>query len=364
MAMIPQDNYTCRFGLRKDKWYQIIECNGKQCRRRPIDVNQQFKYEKEWEEAIVVYRRTGKSPVETLFGTPSRTDFIDFKMFAKRLGKASNFIVFSGAGIKWEEIDNEKLYEYRDWLDNMGYSTNSQRTYMASLKQVLDKARMLGYPLAAKDYAKILFENVGKCVNVYLTMSELTLLEACHFQDEYMESARVRFLIGCFTGARFSDYSRLREASITEGEYLDSNGVIRTSKHIQYISQKTDTYCKVPCSSKVENLLKRNLKNLSRGDFNRLIPEVCRIAGVTANSFVIRGDKKQEGEKWNFVTSHTARRTFANNLYMLGVPIETISKYLGHSSIETTMRNYIMCPLRISEFALSKYFGDDKGQDY
>lgn len=363
MFAVPKDNYTCRYGLRKDKWYQIIECNGKQCRRRPIDINEQFKYEKEWEEAIVVYRRTGKSPVETLFGIPPK-EFANFGMFAKRLGKASNFIVFAGSTIKWEEIDNEKLYEYRDWLNGMGYATNSQRAYMASLKQVLDKAKMLGYPLASKDYPKILFENIAKCVNVYLTMAELSLIEKCRFQDEYLESARVRFLIGCYTGARFSDYSQLREASIAEGEYIDSNGNICTSKHIQYISKKTDTYCKVPCSPKVEELLKRNLKNLTIGDFNRLIPEVCRIAGVTARSFVIRGDKKQEGEKWNFVTSHTARRTFANNLYMLGAPIETIATYLGHSSIETTMKNYIMCPLRISEYVLSKYFGNEERRDY
>lgn len=356
MTMIPKDNYTCRFGLRKDKWYQIIECNGKQCRRRPVNIADQYKYEKEWEEAIVVYRRTGKTPVETLFGTPS-SDFLVFKWFAKRMGKGSNFIAFAGVGVKWEEITNEKLYQYREWMDNMGYATNSQRVYMYDLKQILDKAKMLGYPIPTTDYQKILFENIAKTVSVFLTMHELSLLESCSFQEEALEAARVRFLIGCYTGARFSDYSRLKEASIVEGEYIDADGNIRVSKHIQYITEKTDSYCQVPCSPKLEMLLKRNLKNISRSDMNRLIPEVCRIAGITSHAVVIRGDKRDEGEKWNFVTSHTARRTFANNLYMLGAPIETISKYLGHSSIETTMRNYIMCPLRISEYVLSKYFG-------
>lgn len=351
-----RDIFRCSYAMINNTWCQCIYHNAKRVKTRKIPIEEQALYEKEWNDAMTVFSLTGVSPMDTIFGK-QRGIVIPFEKFVKREKKCVNFLMFAGNNIRWEDIDNELLYQYRDWLISKGYAQNSQRSFMTQVKVIIDKARNLGYPVKANKYDVILREKVASTLNVYLTMQELKKIETISFDDEKLESARIRFLIGCYTGARFSDYSQLRESSIVDGEYINSDGIICKSPHIQYISQKTHSFCQIPASQKAIALLKREVKEISINDMNRYLPMICQKAGVDAASEVLKGDQKIVGEKWRFVASHTARRTFANNLYIMGVPIETIARYLGHSSPDITMKNYISCPLRINEIALNKFFG-------
>ena len=65
------------------------------------------------------------------------------------------------------------------------------------------------------------------------------------------------------------------------------------------------------------------------------------------------GETKTQ-EKWKYVTSHTARRTFATNLYLNGVDLYTISQLCGHSSVEVT-KTYICCNPNIDDKVM-QYF--------
>ena len=68
----------------------------------------------------------------------------------------------------------------------------------------------------------------------------------------------------------------------------------------------------------------------------------CHKAGINELVSVYMRGEFRDDEKWKFVSSHTARRSFATNLYKKGVDIYTISQLCGHSSIEMT-KKYICC---------------------
>jgi integrase len=80
---------------------------------------------------------------------------------------------------------------------------------------------------------------------------------------------------------------------------------------------------------------------LSNQKFNEYVKEVCKLAGINDPIEVqkTRGGvrKKEIKEKWELTTSHTARRTFASNLYLEGVPIKFIMKFTGHKTIQSFM---------------------------
>ncbi|UVV52623.1 hypothetical protein NXY15_24270 [Bacteroides thetaiotaomicron] len=70
--------------------------------------------------------------------------------------------------------------------------------------------------------------------------------------------------------------------------------------------------------------MKELLTNLPKEEvsdptFNNNIRNICRKAGITEAVKVFKAGKEVEGEKWEFVSSHTARRSFATNLYLRGV---------------------------------------------
>ena len=153
-----------------------------------------------------------------------------------------------------------------------------------------------------------------------------------------LRKARDMFLIGAFTGLRCSDYSRLHPENI-------KNGII------QIRNQKTGVTTSVPVHWIVREIIGNgyDFAHPLRGqELNDQIKDVARMAGITENVLVSqnRGGKVVEAvfPKYELVSSHTARRSFATNAYKAGIPSIAIMKITGHKRESTFMR-YI----RVSE---------------
>lgn len=148
----------------------------------------------------------------------------------------------------------------------------------------------------------------------YLTMEELEAIERATLPATH-EPYRDLLLIECYTGLRISDLKTLEWNDISEGA-------------IRKRMVKTDSEVFVPLSKKAlsiidrqphtDNLIfKRCLTTLP--NINGHIREVCRIAGIT---------KK--------ITTHCGRHTFAVQSLNKRIPIEVVSKLLGHKDLKTT----------------------------
>jgi integrase len=165
-------------------------------------------------------------------------------------------------------------------------------------------------------------KNVPK--SIYLTFEELNKIEQTEMPNDHLDNARDWLLISCYTGQRVSDYMRFTSSMIVE----DSEG----HKYLEFTQIKTGAKMQIPLLKKVQEVLdKREGKfprKISDVKFNLYIKEVCKIAGLdeilyNGKTMVIEREGKKKitrkvfGEypKYELVTSHIGRKSFASNFY-------------------------------------------------
>lgn len=246
-----------------------------------------------------------------------------------------------GSPMKWENITKVRLQKLVSHLDTV-LSPNSVRQYCAKLKAVLNLySDEVNLP---KGYEKILSPKAEKPVQVFLTESELDALIAYEPKSENEKLVKSQFLMGAFSGARHSDFLRFDQTNIV-------------GENLEYVSQKTKMRSVVPCKPIVAQLiLSTEKRTLPDKTFNEILRRICKAAGIVSQVKVFKAGEEKTGQKWEFVSSHTARRSFATNLYLKGLDIYTISRFLGHSSVEMTAQNYICAEIRELSDEVKKYF--------
>ncbi len=168
-------------------------------------------------------------------------------------------------------------------------------------------------------------------------------------------NARDWLLISCETGQRVSDFLRFNKVQIRyEGD----------KPLIEFTQVKTDKTMTVPLSKKVMAILKKRKgefpKEMSDQKYNLYIKEVCKLAGLTQK---VKGsrknpetDRKETGvfEKWQLVTSHIGRRSFATNNYGR-IPTSLLIGATGHST-EKMFLEYIGKSDTQKAIQLAEYF--------
>ena len=159
-----------------------------------------------------------------------------------------------------------------------------------------------------------------------------------------MEKYRDVFLIGCYTAQRYSDYSRISP----EHFQTTSSG----NKVIDLVQVKTKQRVLIPLLfPELEVLLQKYKYKVPRTveqPFNRAIKKIGELAGIDKDIVLtesIGGEVKERVvKKYELMTSHTARRTGATNLFLLGYSLLQITKVTGHTTTESLM-DYIKVSL-------------------
>lgn len=172
---------------------------------------------------------------------------------------------------------------------------------------------------------------------IYLTNEELQELTALdlHGTPEY-EAVRDLFLIGCYTGMRYSDFSNIQK------EQIDSS-----FKKIRYKQEKTGQLVVLPLKKEVIKLLDKNIdrlveiNNLPEIKYNsktnaalKEIGKKCKLLKKTYSFKKTNGGRTEllTQAKWERLSTHTARRTFATNELKDGTPIPLIMSATGHQT--------------------------------
>lgn len=167
-----------------------------------------------------------------------------------------------------------------------------------------------------------------------------------------MEIARDLFLIGAYSGLRYSDFSRLKPHHLVE-----EKGV----KIIEIITQKTTTTVAVPCILHLENLLSKydfRLPKMINQEMNRCLKKIGKAAGIDKKivSNETQGginNNEVEYKAYEKLTTHVARRSFCSNFYELGIPAAKLMLISGHST-ERQFFNYICIEGRYNAIELAK----------
>lgn len=240
----------------------------------------------------------------------------------------------------WENLTKVRLQRLVDYMDER-IAPNSVHQYCTKLKAVLNLySEEVELP---RDYSKVLTPKKCASTAVYLNEEELQRLIDYSPKSEKERYVRNVFILSSFTGARHSDSATFTESNII-GDTL------------QYISIKTKTPTTIPLKPIVAEYI-RTMPKLTMSDkaFNATIQRIAHKCGITSRVKIFRAGEERNGEKWEFVTSHAARRSFASCLYLRGVDIYSISRMLGHSSVNTTQL-YIQASIRTNSEELMGYF--------
>lgn len=251
----------------------------------------------------------------------------------------------NGCECTWDNVSKPKLHEFVVFLSDK-LSPGSVRTYCAMFKSVLNLyVEEVDLP---KGFDKLLSVKKEDPLNAYLSDSEIDKIAKYEPSNLTERIVRNCFLLGCVTGARYSDYVRFDRSNIVDNRLV-------------YISQKTKVRAEVPLAPIVMRIFKENEeynlldKKVSDVTFNEVIRRICKRCGMTENVKLFKAGKEVTGEKWEFVSSHTARRSFCTNLYLMGCDLYAISKMSGHSSVTMTEK-YICVGLRELNDKILGYF--------
>lgn len=222
-------------------------------------------------------------------------------------------------------------------------ANSSSRTYLAMFKATL---KMMDDTISLPSgYERILTVKDERPMMCYLNEFDLQKIENYDPKNKNERVVKAQFLIECYTGARTSDVERFDISNLQDG-------------FISYVSQKTKIMACVPCKPIVEQLIRSSENKGSEMALKTkedIIRRILRNAGVNDIVKVFKAGKEMAGEKWQFCSSHTGRRSFASNMYLKGVDLFTISKLMGHSDVGITQR-YVVCGIRQLSVEAMDYF--------
>lgn len=246
----------------------------------------------------------------------------------------------NGVRLDWAHLTKAHLSAFVDLLQSK-VARSTARTHCAMLKAVI--ALYDDQVSLAPGWRQALSVKADISEQVYLTDAEIHTLIDYRPVGPLERAVRNRFLLGCLTGARHSDFALFTPDNIRDG-------------YLNYVSVKTHTKATIPVAPLVEKLIRDyQPTHMADATFNKLIRIICRECGVQERLTIYRRGGYTTGEKYLYVSSHTARRSFATNLYLRGADLYSISKMMGHSSVDMTS-GYICCGLRHLPDNVMDYF--------
>ncbi|MGJ1019384.1 tyrosine-type recombinase/integrase [Bacteroides fragilis] len=227
-------------------------------------------------------------------------------------------------------VTAEFLDDFIIYLENCGLRHNTIVGYIQKLQSLIRRASQYNYAVDTT-YDEIDMKEEPTNA-IFLSMNEITRIYYYKFakQDKRKAKERIRdlFVIGCLTALRYSDYSTLTQDNL-QGCFI----VKRT--------RKTNVDVKVPAHDYVKEIFEKYDGDIPTGlciqHFNKYLKVTMREIGLTdkvSYSFT-QGGKLHTvtKEKWELISSHTARRSAATNMYLAGrMKTLEIMKLTGHRS--------------------------------
>lgn len=249
--------------------------------------------------------------------------------------------------IDFETITVDFFYSYTSFLKKefvqnvkdsdgnniIGLSHNTIAKDITFLKGFMSKGVSLGYTnnLAFKHDDFTYAEEETDAV--YLKEHEIVKLFKYKTGSVKLENVKDLFVFGCLVGLRFSDYSNVKPENIIEED---------GDTFIKIKTQKTGEVVFIPCHPVVLQIFNKYASNpnklprsISNQKFNAYLHQVCESAGFNQKGRLTAYPERPLHE---CISSHTARRSFATNLFLEGFPVLEIMKITGHKTEKAFMK--------------------------
>jgi integrase len=256
------------------------------------------------------------------------------KQLKHAIKKLKDFKQATNASLHFDMINLDFYDAFKNFLLAKNYSTNSIGTVIKNVKVFMNEAveRKLTTNLEFRNKRFKVVEEPTE--TIYLNEEELKKIYEVDLSEEArLDRVRDLFIIGCYTGLRFSDLVQLRNEHISNDK-------------IKIKTQKTGEFVAIPLHPYVREILDKyngvppqNISNQKMNDYLKELGQESKIKEGILISFT-KGGMSQSivHEKWKLITTHTARRSFATNAYLAGVPTIRIMQITGHRTEKSFMK--------------------------
>lgn len=250
-----------------------------------------------------------------------------------------------------EAVNHAFIVRLKEYCKKHGYAQSTTARTIKYLITICRDARKRG--LQTHPDIDNMKEKATKTKHIYLTFEELDKIQAVELPD-YLDNARDWLIISCYTGQRVSDFMRFK---------MDFIKTEQDKQLIEFTQVKTKKVMTIPVHKKVQEILNKRgefPRVISDQRYNDYIKEVCQKAGITQK---VQGTKKDPKtnrnksgiyEKWELVSSHIGRRSFASNFFGQ-IPTSLLMFVTGHTT-ETQFYAYIGKTERTQAIQLAQYF--------
>jgi len=257
--------------------------------------------------------------------------FLEFKKSSlkpstiKKLGSIKNRVVRfedSHGRIYIHNVDNKFSKLFQLWCDEEGYDHNTKLKTLKVIKTVCNHASENGLSTSAQLGTITKGLRYKKTEHIHLNFDELDLINNTEINDERLSIAKDWLIISCYTAQRVSDFLRF-----TKNKVITLEGM----NFLDISQEKTEEPVLIPLSQEVTAILEKrngdfppifslNVES-NKAIYNKLIKEVCRMAGIkdVVSAKLKNHETKryeiQNTPKYNAVSTHIGRRSFATNYY-------------------------------------------------
>ncbi|NLX73323.1 MAG: site-specific integrase [Bacteroidales bacterium] len=256
--------------------------------------------------------------------------------------KVENFEKDQKRTFKVKDVNKSFLDEFIKWSKENQYDNSVINGNFKDIRSVCKEAQLYNIEISNDLHLlKTKLKN-APAFKIYLSFDELEKIKALENLPDYLDRVRDWLIISCYTGQRISDFKRFNTEMIRkQGKRL----------FIDIKQEKTDKDVSIPLLPIITDILKKRNGQfpdvISDQRYNEYVKIVCRMAKIVEpiNGKIATvtdlGIRKKIGiyKKWQLITSHVGRRSFATNFYGK-LPTSYIKDITGHST-EAMLLKYI-----------------------
>ena len=247
--------------------------------------------------------------------------------------------------IDFNDITLEFYFDFLKFLEEKNYAKNTIGKHIKNVKVFLNAATETGLNTNLQYKSKKFKVLTEEADTIYLTEAELQRIYELDLSDKpHLDRVRDLFIIGAWTGLRFSDWHKVTQKNI-DGDFLTLT------------QEKTKDPVVIPLHPTVKAIIEKYNGTLppvlSNAKTNLHIKEVAKEADLKTleEKSITRGGLgiTKNVERWELVTTHSARRSFATNLYKAGVPAYDIMQITGHKTEQAFLKYIRVTPRQHAE---------------
>ena len=220
--------------------------------------------------------------------------------------------------------------DFFKWNTKYKYAENTILNNLKEIKTVCFHAQKRGLTISTE--LKDIKVSQKKAISIYLNFDEIELIKEFDCKTQILKTAKDWLLISCYTGQRVSDFMRFESSMIRTQNNI---------KLIEFTQKKTGKIMTLPLHPEVLKVLDRNNGEfpikMTEPKYNIEIKNISRKAGFTALIYggkldpAINRKVLKEYPKYELVTSHIGRRSFASNFYGK-IPTPLLMSATGHTT--------------------------------